>query len=116
MKNYSKNKISEKRDFLKKLSEPLKIRVKLGQISSINQGVLNIYRKEGHQNLKTIAQWNRLGMVVKKGEKALLLWATPLKKKNENEETGEITNFEYFPICYLFSEKQVENSNKTNKN
>ncbi len=63
-------------------------------------------QKMDTQTLKTFNQWINEGFHVKKGEKALLLWAKPLHvQKNEPKpEDGPA----FFPVVYLFSNLQVE--------
>jgi hypothetical protein len=43
----------------------------------------------------------------KAGEKALLLWAKPKHVQRLNAETAEVDEFDYWPICYVFSNAQV---------
>jgi hypothetical protein len=107
MKTNLNSKIYEKRAELKELSQPLRILMKEGAIESINEGLKNMYRNGGHSVLNTIRQWNRQGKQVKKGEKALLLWAQPKHVQRVNEETTEVDEFDYWPICYVFSNTQV---------
>lgn len=102
-------KTNPKREELKKLSAGLKQLVKVGAIPTINEGLKEIYKESGHHELKTLRQWNRDGKKVVKGEKALLLWGSPrkidLKKTEQSEEAEEM---DFYPICYVFSNKQVE--------
>lgn len=108
----SKEKIRERRNFLKGLSKPIQILVKQGRYDSVNEGLKDIYADDGHTELKTIRQWNKDGKRVKKGEKALLLWGTPknIDRKAEAEKTDseETDEMDYFPICFVFSQKQIE--------
>lgn len=99
--------IKAKRDELRKLSEPLKKKVKQGKISTINEGLKAIYAKKGHKDLRTITEWNEAGYSVNKGEKALLLWGS--KKTSVSRETENTTGdpYEFHPICHVFSIKQV---------
>ena len=71
------------------------------------------YAQAGHTELKSFSEWKEAGYYVKKGEKAILLWAHPkpsreakeLAKsqgKNEDEEKND-----FYPLAYLFSSKQV---------
>lgn len=98
-----------KREELKKISAPLKALLKDGAITTINEGLKEIYKAGGHNELKTLRQWNRDGKRIIKGEKALLLWGSPrkidLKKAQEADEADKL---DFFPICYVFSNKQVE--------
>jgi hypothetical protein len=105
--------IRAKREELKGLSQPFRAMVKEGAIDSINEGLKGIYSDKGHTTLKTLKQWNAEGMKVKKGEHAFLLWGSPVNRtrKTENEEP-EDEETDYFPVCFVFSQKQVEPSQK----
>jgi hypothetical protein len=107
MKTNLNSKIYEKRTELKELSQPLRMLMKEGAIESINEGLKGIYKDNGHSVLNTLNQWNKQGKQVKKGEKALLLWARPKHVERVNEETTEVDEFDYWPICYVFSDTQV---------
>lgn len=71
---------------------------------------------EGTKVYKTFHDWKKEGATVKKGEKAFLIWGSPIyathqtEAKNtegkENKET-EGNEYEFFPLCYVFSENQV---------
>jgi hypothetical protein len=109
-----KQTIQERREELKSLSASAKMMVHFGSVSSINEGLCVIYAQNGHTSLKTLPDWNKEGFLVKKGEKALLLWGTP-KKYNRNKEgnsqlvqdEGAEVNMNFFPICFVFSNMQV---------
>lgn len=64
------------------------------------------------ENLKTFAEWKRVGMSVKKGEKASVtvsLWK-PVTKEEENKETGKKEMKKTFikKLCHLFTPDQVQ--------
>ena len=105
--------IRAKREELKALSNPFKVLLKEGAIDTINEGLVAMYAEEGHRNLKTLKQWNKEGKQVIKGEHACLIWGTP-KKINRGEQPEQATEpteeneDNFFPICFLFSEKQVQ--------
>jgi len=112
-----KEAIRQKREKLKADSVALQELVKQGCLESVNEGLIGIYYVQGHTELKTIHQWNKEGKSVKKGEKALLLWGKPqpYKKADEvtsatpSEETENGTESrEFYPLCYVFSQLQVE--------
>ena len=107
MKTNETNKIYEKRAELKALSQPLRNLLKEGVIKSINEGLKDIYTQSGHTVLNTLQQWNMLGKRVKKGEKALLLWSQPRHVERVNEVTAEVEKFDFWPVCYVFSNAQV---------
>jgi len=100
-----------KRDELKSFSKGIKILVKEGKYNTVNEGLIDLYSKSGHTDLKTIHQWNDLNMSVKKGEKALLLWGTPKKSEKKEEPKSpenEEKEMEFYPLCFVFSQKQVQ--------
>jgi hypothetical protein len=107
MKTNQKKQIYEKRAELKAMSKPLRTLVNEGSIRTINEGLRNVYRQSGHTVLNTIHEWNNQGKQVKKGEKALLLWARLRHVERVNEETKEMDIFDYWPICHVFSDAQV---------
>lgn len=105
-------KINEKRAHLKALSQPIKVAVKMGVYPSINAGLIKLYEAEGHTELHSFKSWLKMGFVVKRGEKALLLWGEPLKATKEKpgeevKENGEGES-DFFPVAFVFSNKQVE--------
>lgn len=101
-----------KRADLHDLSQIAKEYIKIGEADSINEGLKLIYAEDGHLELKTFKQWLSDGKVVKKGEKALLLWAKPLKEQKEEhkpeQKEEEPNGKDFFPIAYVFSNLQVE--------
>jgi len=100
-------KIRAKRQELKGLSMPIRLLVKEGRFETVNEGLKEIYAEKGHTVLKSLRQWNNDGKSVKKGEKALMLWGSPRKFEVVNEDTAEIDEMDYYPICFVFSNLQV---------
>ena len=99
--------IQDKRQFLKTISADLKALVKEEIYPTLNAAIIaTIYQPEGHQVLKTYEQWKKEGKQVKKGEKAFIVWGSPKFKEVENQE-GEGAE-PFYPICFLFSNLQVE--------
>lgn len=104
------NTIQEKREILKGLSKSLQLLKKEGAIDSVNEGLKEIYAQSGHSELHTIQQWNKAGKRVKKGEKALCLWGSPKdhnREEPEKSESEESDPLNFFPLCYVFSNLQV---------
>lgn len=104
-----------KRAELRGLSQGIKLLVKEGKYDTINEGLIELYAENGHKNLNTMYQWNELNMTVRKGEKALLLWGKPVQGKKETPEAqpepgADKDETDFWPICYVFSEKQVQPS------
>jgi len=100
---------NEKRQALKELSRVIKLAVKEGIYHSVNEGLADAYKQDGHEVLKSYNRWKSEGFQVKKGSKALLLWgekrkqtAPPVNGANEPDE------YEFFPVAYVFSNKHVE--------
>lgn len=82
---------------------------------TVNYFLMNfIYpASEGTKVYKTFHEWKNEGATVKKGEKAFLIWGSPIYAKHQaeeqNTEGGEDKGHEYefYPLCYVFSENQV---------
>lgn len=91
-----------------------KLREAEGLDMTINEILLKIiYDTKEVKEFNTFHQWKERGYTILKGSKAFLIWGQPIKgqKKDKAEEQGkepeEGDEYEYFPICYLFSDKQV---------
>ncbi|HRN79975.1 MAG TPA: ArdC-like ssDNA-binding domain-containing protein [Ferruginibacter sp.] len=98
---------AQKRQALKEISAPFKMMMKEGALNSINEGIVKMYASQGHTILKSFNAWKKEGYTVKKGEKALLLWGSPVKnEKAEKAEDGKDETF--FPMAFVFSNLQVE--------
>ncbi len=100
--------IQAKRRELKLISKPLTELKTNGDIKTINEGLKAIYGKQGHQEFKTFEQWERLGMRVKRGQKAFYLWGSQTTKTII--ENGQKKEIKFFPLVALFSDLQVYNS------
>lgn len=112
----SKDEFFLRRQALKELCTGLKAAKDMGaypECETMNELLKAFYAEAGHTELHTFKQWKEKGFYVKKGEKAILLWATPKASKSsklaavdagkQEDEAKE----DYFPIAYLFSNKQV---------
>lgn len=98
-----------KREQLKTLSRIAAKLVEAEEADTVNDALVFMYTKEGHTEIHSFRKWLELGFHVKKGEKALLLWGEPRKAlKQEQQEAGEKDEFKFFPLAYVFSQKQVE--------
>lgn len=98
-----------KRATLKELSSSAAILVKTGAFDTINKALVAMYAEQGHTEIHSFKQWLAFGKVVKKGEKALLLWGEPVNgNKQETEATTEDDENKFFPLAYVFSNLQVE--------
>ncbi|MDD2799378.1 MAG: hypothetical protein PHV20_12370 [Bacteroidales bacterium] len=105
MNNHSN--IREKRAELKAISQPLAELKATGNIQTINEGLKSIYQQQGHHELKTFEQWERAGMHVKRGAKAVYLWGKQTAKTII--DNGQEKEIKYFPLVALFSDSQVYN-------
>ncbi|MPL77626.1 hypothetical protein SDC9_23483 [bioreactor metagenome] len=78
----------------------------------------HIYDTEGAKEFKTFMQWKEEGATVKKGAKAFIIWGQPLGTREQDQEKGiSPEDFEslFFPLCYLFSDKQVRKASENAK-
>ena len=100
-----------RREQLKVLSRALKLQMKSGAIdaASVNDALIQLYSNEGHSEFKTFGQWKSLGKSIIKGSTAFTVWGSPQDVKDQEPE-GEHDEFRYWPLCYLFSVKQVQDS------
>jgi hypothetical protein len=72
------------------------------------------YKVAEGMELGTFNQWKGKNCMIKKGEKALVIWGQPLNaQRAEKAETNgkaapdEDESGEYFPMCFLFTADQV---------
>lgn len=90
------------------------------QMCTINYILLHyIYNTEGATEFNTFNQWKERSATIKKGVKAFVIWGQPIKASKTGEQTeptskqapeGEdqlAIKYKYWPMCYLFSDKQV---------
>lgn len=114
----------QRRAELKATSNLLKKAVQAGEIPPSEDGTINgllrqMYAQQGHTELKTFDEWKEAGYIVRKGQKAILLWGKPRKHDRDKEEAtaptteaadGQQTSEpqeDFFPVCYVFSQLQV---------
>lgn len=98
----------QRREDLKKLSDLVKPLVKMGKFPTVNAAVIEVfYRPAGHETFNTFWQWKSLGKAVRKGEKAFAVWAQPVERA-QTDPTDKEDEYSFFPICYLFSDRQVD--------
>lgn len=82
---------------------------------TINEIIVEyFYSDDEHVEFNTFNQWKRQGAVIKKGSKSFPVWGQPIKAtdskvdtKGMTEEEIEKAKYQYWPICYLFSNAQV---------
>jgi len=104
----------QRRAELRTLSNQLKEAVAAGMMQPSEDNTINgllrmFYAAAGHTELKTFDEWKKAGYIVRKGQKALLLWGRPRRQDKEADDTnvGDATAMEFFPTCYVFSRTQV---------
>lgn len=101
--------VKQKRDALKSLSSIAAERVKAGEFATINEALVAMYKEAGHTEIHSFKHWLTLGFVVRKGEKALLLWGEPVKSQKQEKEVGsDDDDFKFFPLAFVFSQQQVD--------
>jgi hypothetical protein len=107
----------ENREALKELSKFARILVKEEAYDTINEAIIEtVYRKDGHEEFNTLPQWNKKGYRVKRGSRAFVVWGSPKEvNKDQQAEPGreapeneEDEKDNFWPLCYLFSNLQVE--------
>lgn len=79
------------------------------QSRTINQMLMiKLYNKNNDQEFRTFWQWKKEGKTIRKGAKAVVIWGqkTEAHKAPEKPEDNP-EDFEFFPICYLFSSKDI---------
>lgn len=107
----------KRRAALKDLSSSLQVLSKQGlfpEFPTVNGLLRYYYESRGYKELKTFRQWKEEGYSVKKGEKAILLWAQPVASSQSKEaateagKTEEEAKEDYFPVCHVFAACQVQ--------
>jgi hypothetical protein len=107
-------KYKEKRKYLQELSKLAKMRMGMDcEGMTVNEILIEeIYTDDLNYDFNTLHNWSKKGYKVKKGSISFAVWGKP-KASQELEKKGveaspddEIDNF--YPLCYLFSNAQVE--------
>jgi glutathionyl-hydroquinone reductase len=99
--------IKEKRAEIKAISQAVKNLVNEGVYKTVNDGLKSVYSHGEKREFKTFDQWEKIGMHVKRGEKAVYLWGKQTTKTIT--ENGTEKEIKYFPLIALFSDLQVYN-------
>lgn len=126
-KNYSKSKksIQARKELREKSQEAKLIRQQMiakaetvaeqlnAAAVTLNFIIIGMYQAEsGCKEFKTFNDWKEAGFKVKKGVSGFAVWGTPKKitKALETESGEELESDpqEFWPLCYLFNENQVE--------
>jgi hypothetical protein len=100
----------EKRSELIAISQPLRLLVKEGVYSTVNEGLREMYEEQypGIVEFNTFNQWKQKGCTILKGSQAFLFWGQP-REYSQAADNGEPEEYKYFPMAYLFSNEQVFN-------
>lgn len=73
--------------------------------------VQEFYTNAENTEFNTFNQWKEKGFSIKKGSKAFPVWGKKKKFEHGEVPAGETPDeYEFFPICYLFSNNQIEPS------
>ena len=95
------------RERLKELSNSVKGLVESEKYSTINEAIIEtVYKKDGHTEFRKFGEWKQDGYKILKGSKAFVVWGKPTQGMRINK-TEDAEVFDMFPLCYLFSNKQV---------
>ena len=105
--------MKQKRQHLAELSRVIKMKIQQGVTSAanVNEGLIEFYSEGEDLEFNTFFEWKKLGYSIKKGSKAFLVWGKPRKIpviNTEKDSDQEEDEFKFWPVAYLFSEKQVE--------
>ncbi len=104
-------KVNERREELKALSQQVKPLVKECVYDSVNEALIECFYKDAeNKEFHTFNHWIEKGFKIKKGSRAFAIWGSPrpLKKVEPPKAQEEEKEEDFFPICYLFSNAQVE--------
>lgn len=99
----------ERRDELKALSKVAKLAISMGaEERTVNEILIEMYTDSQNTEFHTLYQWSEKGFKVKKGSKSFLVWGKPKDHQKTQAEQTEEDEDKFFPLCYLFSNAQVE--------
>jgi hypothetical protein len=108
-KSAAKEKYLMRRKSLIELSKYIRLGVKEGIYTSVNEGLKETYMETNPEieDFKTFQQWKQEGATVRRGEHAFLIWGQPREASQVPEGADEPEEYKYWPICYLFANTQV---------
>jgi len=99
------------RDRLIELSQIAKKLMEMGDFDRVNEAIVDgIYKEQDPtiEEFKTFGQWKAEGRKIIKGSKAFLVWGSPRKTEQTPDDSNEPKEYKYWPLCYLFSNLQVQ--------
>jgi len=110
--------VSPARKELIALTAKVKRMMSLGTLpmGTVNEGLVAYYNSQGKTSLKTMTGWNEDGRKLKKGCKALYVWAKPRTNTPSVEGQNnpapvnqtEEERYRFFPMAKLFCESDTE--------
>jgi hypothetical protein len=106
----NQEKHKERRKALRELSKIAKMRISADcDGMTVNEVLVSeFYTDEANQEFKTLHQWNAEGYKVLKGSQSFLVWGRPKAKQTAEPTNAEEEEDDFYPLCYLFSNAQVE--------
>jgi hypothetical protein len=107
----AKQRYRENRSKLIALSQIARKLKEAEEVDSVNEGLIYLYdQQQGVEcEYNTFHQWKEKGCTIIKGVHAFCVWGQPKNVKQTPEGATEEEEYEYWPICYLFSDLQVIN-------
>lgn len=104
-----KEKYQQNRAELIRLSREVRELMDSGEIEAetVNEALIELYTNPEHLEFRTFWEWKKDGYNVKKGAVSFKVWGRPKESHRITPEDGE-DEYKYWPICYLFSNAQVE--------
>lgn len=105
----NKEQYHENRSRLIEMSAQARKMVEHGAFDRVNEAIIEAFYKSQTPDItefKTFGQWKQEGKTIKKGSKAYVVWGQP-RKTPQTESPEEPKEYQYWPICYLFSNLQV---------
>lgn len=71
------------------------------------------YKDEEHTEFNTYKQWLEKGFQVQEGQKSFVVWGKKRKSsRNAKTEDKEKEEYKFFPLAFLFSNKQIKEIKK----
>lgn len=100
------------------LSKQISALVGLGAYDSINEGLKDMYARQGHTDLRTFKEWKADGFSVNQGEKSCMIWSKPIARKASEKKSDpdvgvvlgaddEDDTTKMFAVCHLYGRDQV---------
>jgi len=102
------NKYQQRRKALIELSKIAQMMRKNGDDRKVNDIIIeDFYTQDGHSQFQLFRDWKEQGYRIKKGSRAFTVWGKKRKGQAQDPENEEEKEYKFFPLAYLFSNKQV---------